>query len=191
MLEDIALMRVLPNMVVIVPGDAVEAEKATLAIAKDSRPAYLRLARDDSPVMTTDKTPFEIGKAYVFAHGTDLTIVSTGVMTPIALEAAEKLFHQGIDVEVVHCPTIKPLDVATIVKSAKKTGRVLTLEEAQVAGGLGGVVAECLGEECPVPMIRMGIKDKFGQSGTPAELLEHYGLDVKHVILQAHALMDK
>ncbi len=191
MLEDIALMRVLPNMVVVVPGDAVEAEKATRAIAADSRPAYIRLARDNSAVMTTDKTPFEIGRAYVYTPGRDLTIVATGVMTPIAMQAAERLFHDGIDVEVVHCPTIKPLDNATILTSAKKTGRVITIEEAQIAGGLGGAVAELLGEEHPVPMIRMGIKDKFGQSGTPAELLEHYGLTVKHVMLQSHAIMDK
>lgn len=191
MLEDIALMRVLPNMVVIVPGDSVEAEKATRAIAADSRPAYIRLARDDSAVMTTDKTPFEIGRAYIYTPGRDLTIVATGVMTPVAMQAAERLFHDGIDVEVVHCPTVKPLDHATILSSAKKTGRVITIEEAQIAGGLGGAVAELLGEEHPVPMIRMGIKDKFGQSGTPAELLEHYGLTVKHVMLQAHAIMDK
>lgn len=189
-LEDIALMRVLPNMVVVVPGDAVEAEKATLALAADPRPGYIRLARDNSPIVTTDKTPFEIGKAYVFAPGQDLTIISTGVMTPVALQAAEKLFHDGIDVEVVHCPTIKPLDSATILTSAKKTGRVITIEEAQIAGGLGGVVTELLSEHLPVPVVRMGVKDRFGQSGTPEELLEEYGLTAKHVMLQAHALMD-
>lgn len=189
-LEDIALMRVLPNMVVVVPGDAVEAEKATLALAADPRPGYIRLARDNSPIVTTDKTPFEIGKAYVFAPGQDLTIVSTGVMTPVALQAAEKLFHDGIDVEVVHCPTIKPLDATTILTSAKKTGRVITIEEAQIAGGLGGAVTELLSEHLPVPVVRMGVKDRFGQSGTPEELLEEYGLTAKHVMLQAHALMD-
>lgn len=189
-LEDIALMRVLPNMVVVVPGDAVEAEKATLALAADPRPGYIRLARDNSPIVTTDKTPFEIGKAYVFAPGQDLTIISTGVMTPVALQAAEKLFHDGIDVEVVHCPTIKPLDATTILTSAKKTGRVITIEEAQIAGGLGGAVTELLSEHLPVPVVRMGVKDRFGQSGTPEELLEEYGLTAKHVMLQAHALMD-
>ena len=191
MLEDIALMRVLPNMVVIVPGDSVEAEKATLAIANDSRPAYLRLARDDSLVLTTEKTPFTIGRAYVYSQGRDITIVSTGVMTGFVMKIIDTLFHQGIDAEVIHCPTIKPLDKATILASAKKTGRVLTIEEAQVAGGLGGAVAELLADEFPVPMIRMGVKDQFGQSGTPEELLAHYGLSEKHIMLQAHALMEK
>jgi transketolase len=189
-LEDIALMRVLPNMVVVVPGDAVEAEKATLALAADSRPGYIRLARDNSVVMTTDKTPFEIGKAYVFSPGTDVTIVATGVMTGFALQAAEKLYHDGIDVEVVHCPTIKPLDEDTILKSARKTKRVITIEEAQVAGGLGGAVAEMLSEKYPVPVLRMGVKDQFGQSGTPEQLLEHYGLSVKHIVFTAHHIMD-
>lgn len=190
-LEDIALMRVMPNMVVIAPGDSVEAEKATLAIATDPRPCYIRLARDNSAVITTGKTPFEIGKAYVFSPGQDVTIVSTGVMTAFALQAAEKLFQDGIDVEVVHCPTIKPLDSETIVRSARRTKRVVTIEEAQVAGGLGGAVAELLSEEYPVPMIRMGVKDLFGQSGTPEELLNHYGLSVKHIMMNVHQIMDK
>lgn len=191
MLEDIALMRVMPNMVVIVPGDSVEAEKATLALAQDQRPGYIRLARDNSPVVTTEETPFEIGKAYVFSPGQDVTIVSTGVLTPIALEAAEKLFHDGIDVEVVHCPTIKPLDAATILTSAKKTKRVITLEEAQINGGLGGAVSELLSEHLPVPVIRMGVKDTYGQSGTPEELLNHYGLSTKHVMLTVHEIFDR
>ena len=190
-LEDIALMRVLPNMVVVVPGDAVEAEKATVAIAEDSRPAYIRLARDNTPVLTTDKTPFEIGKAYVYSVGSDITIISTGVMTPLAMQAAEKLFKDGIDVEVVHCPTIKPLDAATILTSVKKTGRVITIEEAQINGGLGGAVAELLSEQMPTRMIRMGVKDQFGQSGTPDELLEHYGLTVKNIMINAHEIMSR
>lgn len=189
MLEDIALMRVLPNMVVIVPGDSVEAEKATLALAKDDRPGYLRLARDNSPVITTEKTPFEIGRAYVFSPGQDVTIISTGTMTSVALEAAEKLFHDGIDAEVVHCPTIKPLDAATILTSVKKTKKVITIEEAQVAGGLGGAVAELLSEHLPVPVIRMGVQDKFGQTGTPEELLHHYGLTSKHLMMRVHDLV--
>lgn len=190
-LEDIALMRVLPNMVVVVPGDAVEAEKATVAIAEDSRPAYIRLARDNTPVLTTNKTPFEIGKAYVYSVGSDITIISTGVMTPLAMQAAEKLFKDGIDVEVVHCPTIKPLDAATILTSVKKTGRVITIEEAQINGGLGGAVAELLSEQMPTRMIRMGVKDQFGQSGTPDELLEHYGLTVKNIMINAHEIMSR
>lgn len=191
MLEDIALMRVLPNMVVVVPGDSVEAEKATIALASDSRPGYLRLARDNSPIMTTAETPFEIGKAYVFSPGQDLTIIATGTMTSIALEAAEKLFHDGVDAEVIHCPTIKPLDAATILTSVKKTKRVITIEEAQIIGGLGGAVTELLSEHLPVPVIRMGVKDSFGQSGTPDELLKHYGLTAHNVMISAHSLMEK
>jgi transketolase len=190
-LEDVALMRVLPNMVVVVPGDSVEAEKATIALAQDSRPGYIRLARDNSPVMTTAETPFELGKAYVFSPGQDLTIIANGTMTSVALDAAEKLFHDGIDAEVIHCPSVKPLDGATILTSVKKTKRVLTIEEGQIVGGLGGAVAELLGEHLPVPIIRMGVKDVFGQSGSPEELLQHYGLTAHHVTLQAHHLMDK
>lgn len=191
MLEDIALMRVMPNMVVVVPGDSLEAKKATLALAKDKRPGYIRLARDNTPVVTTDETPFEIGKAYVYTPGQDVTIVSTGVLTPVAMEAAEKLFHDGIDVEVIHCPTIKPLDATTIITSAKKTRRVITLEEAQINGGLGGAVSELLSEHLPVQVIRMGVKDKYGQSGTPEELLKHYGLSAHHVMMQVHEILEK
>lgn len=186
MLEDIALMRALPNMVVIVPGDSLEAEKATLVMAKDNRPTYLRLAREASPVITTSETPFQIGKAYVFEPGNDVTIIATGTMTYHALVAAQKLFKDGIDAEVIHCPTIKPLDKETILKSVRKTGAVVTCEEAQINGGLGGAIAELLGEEYPVPLRRIGMKDRFGESGTPNELMEHFGLTAKHIIMAAH-----
>jgi len=191
MLEDVALMRVMPNMVVIVPGDSVEAEKATVAMADNGKPTYLRLARDNSPIMTTDKTPFEIGKAYVFSPGKDITIVANGTMTSVALEAAEKLFHDGIDAEVVHCPTVKPLDAVTIMTSVKKTKHVITIEEAQMAGGLGGAVAELVAEHSPAPVIRMGVADAYGQSGTPEELLKHYGLTAERLILNAHHILGK
>lgn len=191
MLEDIALMRVLPNMVVIVPGDSLEAEKATLAMAKDPRPNYLRLAREATPIITTPETPFEIGKAYVFAPGTDVTIISTGTMTYQALLAAEQLFKDGIDAEVVHVPTIKPLDAETILKSIRKTGCVVTVEEAQIAGGLGGAIAELLAENEPTPIHRIGMKDHFGESGEPNELLEHFGLDAKHIRLAAHHIIER
>jgi len=190
-LEDVALMRVLPNMVVIVPGDSVEAEKATIALAQDKRPGYIRLARDNSAVMTTADTPFEIGRAYVFSPGQDITIIANGTMTSVALEAAEKLFHDGIDAEIIHCPTVKPLDAATILTSVKKTKCVITIEEGQITGGLGGAVTELLSEQLPVPVIRMGVKDVFGQTGTPAELLEYYGLTAKHVAIQAHHIVNK
>ncbi len=189
MLEDIALMRVLPNMTVIVPGDSNEAEKATLALAGNPVPAYLRLAREASPVYTTDKTPFEIGKAYVYREGSDITIIATGAMTYQAMVAAEKLAKDGIEAEVVHCPTIKPLDATTIIASAKKTGKVLTVEEAQMSGGLGGAVAELLSEACPTKIMRMGMRDRFGESGAPAELLEKFGLTAKHIAFNVHHLV--
>jgi transketolase len=189
MLEDIGLMRILPNMVVIAPGDSVEAEKATLAMVKDKRPNYIRLAREATPVFTTKDTPFEIGKAYVYAEGEDVTIIATGTMTYQALVAAEKLFKQGIDAEVIHCPTIKPLDADTIIRSAKRTKRVITVEEGQAAGGLGAAVAELLSEHYPVPIRRIGMADRFGESGDPTELLDHFGLDAKHIQLVAHEMV--
>ena len=191
MLEDIALMRVLPNMVVIVPGDSLEAERATVAMAQDKRPNYLRLAREATPVITTDKTPFEIGEAYVYEKGSDVTIITTGTMTYQALLAAEQLFKDGIEAEVVHVPTIKPLDAETILKSIRKTGCVVTAEEGQVIGGLGGAIAELIAENHPAPMKRIGMLDRFGESGEPNQLLEYFGLDAKHIRLAAHHVIDK
>lgn len=189
MLEDIALMRVLPNMVVIAPGDSLEAEKATLAMAEDSRPNYMRLTREATPVITSDKTPFEIGRAYVYAPGMDITIIATGTMTYPALVAAEHLYKDGIDAEVIHCPTIKPLDAVTILKSVAKTRAVLTVEEAQINGGLGGAVAELLAEELPTRLKRMGMRDHFGESGDPKDLFKHFGLTYKHIMLTAHQVL--
>lgn len=191
MLEDIALMRVLPNMVVIAPCDSVEAEKATLAMAKDARPNYLRLAREATPVFTTAETPFEIGRAYVFKEGRDVTLIATGTMTYQALAAAELLKKDNIDAEVVHVPTIKPLDKNTILKSVGKTGAAVTAEEGQIIGGLGGAVAELLAEEQPARLKRIGMQDRFGESGAPDELLEHFGLDAKHIRLAAHGVIGK
>ena len=188
MLEDIALMRSLPNMVVIAPCDSVEAEKATMAMARDSRPNYIRLAREGTPIITTLDSPFEIGKAYVLTPGEDITIIATGTMTYQALIAADLLFKDGIDAEVVHVPTIKPLDVETILKSARKTKHVVTAEEAQINGGLGSAIAEVLGEECPVPLKRIGMRDRFGESGEPDELLAYFSLDAKHIRLAAQSL---
>lgn len=191
MLEDIALMRVLPNMVVVVPGDGVEAEKATLAIAKNGRPSYLRLAREASPIFTTKNTPFEIGKAYVLREGKDLTLFGTGIMTYQCLVAARILAGDGIDVEVVHVPTIKPLDSETILASVRKTGRAISAEEAQIAGGFGGVLAELFTDQLPLPLRRLGMLDHFGESGKPDELLEHFNLTGKHIALSAHDFIDK
>ena len=186
MLEDIALMRCLPNNIVLVPCDSVEAEKATLALAKVPSPGYIRVARDVSAVLTTPDTPFEIGKAQVFSSGTDITICACGTMVEQAMLAAEILFNDGIDAEVINVSTIKPFDSQTIIDSAKKTGTVITIEEAQINGGLGSAVAETLGENHPVPLTRMGMKDRFGESGTPAELLDYFGLTAKHIAIAAH-----
>jgi transketolase len=186
MLEDIAIMRVLPNMIVIAPCDSLEAERATLAMATDTHPNYLRLAREATPVITTAETPFEIGKAYIYKAGTDISIIATGTMTYHALRAAGMLAKDGINAEVVHVPTIKPLDEETILASVRKTGRVVTAEEGQMIGGLGGAITELLAEHHPVPVRRVGMKDRFGESGEPNELLKHFGLSATHIALSAH-----
>ena len=190
MLEDIALMRVLPNMVVVVPGDSIEAEKATRAIAENGNPSYLRLAREKTPVFSTQESPFEIGKAYVLREGKDVSLLGTGALTVQLLIAAKQLEHQGIHAEVVHVPTIKPLDEETILASVRKTGRVLTAEEAQVAGGFGGAIAELLGEKLPTPLYRVGMNDRFGESGAPAELMTHFGLDAASIAVQVKHFCD-
>lgn len=188
MLEDIALMRALPNMVVIAPADSIEASKATIAMAAHKQPNYMRLAREATPVFTTEHTPFEIGKAYIFKEGIDISLIATGTMTYQALEAAKILAKDGIDAEVVHVPTIKPLDEKTILHSVHKTRHVVTTEEGQINGGLGGAIAELLGENLPTPMLRVGMKDRFGESGKPEELLRHFGLDADHIAMAAHHL---
>lgn len=177
MLEDIALMRVLPHMVVVVPGDSVEAEKATRAIAENGKPSYLRLAREKTPVFSTEDSPFEIGKAYVLREGHDVTLLGTGTMTHKLLKVAKRLEAEGLSAEVVHVPTIKPLDTETILASVRKTGRVVTAEEAQIVGGLGGAVAELLSDQLPTPLYRIGMRDRFGESGAPNDLLAHFGLN--------------
>jgi transketolase len=191
MLEDLALMRALPNMVVLAPCDSVEAEKATLAMAEDTRPNYMRLAREKTPVFTTDKTPFEIGKAYVFREGKDVTLIATGTMTYQAMVAADILARDGVEAEVVHVPTIKPLDAETILKSVAKTRVVVTAEEAQINGGLGGAVAELLSEEMPTLLKRIGMRDHFGESGDPEELMEHFGLTATYIAMAAHELVNR
>lgn len=191
MLEDIALMRTLPNMVVLVPCDSIEAEKITLAMATDLRPNYVRLARNATPIITLPDTPFEIGKAFVFLEGFDVTLIAAGTMTYQALLAAERLNRHHISAEVINVPTIKPLDFETIVASAKKTRAVVTAEDAQINGGLGGAVAEILAERCPTIMRRIGMKDHFGESGKPNELLRHFGLDADHIVLAVQELIDR
>lgn len=189
MLEDIALMRALPNMIVIAPCDSLEAERATMAMAKDKRPNYMRLAREATPIITSPHTPFEIGSAYVFRAGSDVSIIATGTMTYQALEAAKLLAAQDISAEVINVPTIKPIDEETILNSVAKTRHVVTAEEAQVNGGLGGAVAELLGEHLPTHMVRVGMQDRFGESGQPDELLKHFGLDGPAIAKAAERLL--
>ncbi len=181
MLEDIALMRVMPNMVVIAPGDSIEAEKATIALASNGKPTYLRLAREKTPIFSTQESPFEIGKAYVLKEGHDVSLFGTGTMTYQLLKAAKLLEEKGIHAEVVHFPTIRPLDTKTLLESARKTGRIVTAEEAQAAGGFGGLVSEFLSETLPMPIKRIGINDRYGESGTPNELMEYFGLTGERV----------
>lgn len=191
MLEDIALMRVMPNMIVVCPGDGVEAEKATLAIAGNGKPSYLRATRDKTPIFSTIDSPFELGKAYVLREGKDVTLAGTGTMTYELLVAAELLKKHHIDAEVVHVPTVKPLDEETILKSVKKTGRMVTAEEAQIAGGFGGAVAELLAEKLPVPVKRLGVEDRYGESGAPREVVEKFGLDGKNLAEKIKKFVEK
>lgn len=180
-LEDIASVRCLPNIVVVVPCDSIETKKATIALGEYKGPAYFRFAREKTPVMTTDSTPFKVGEAEVFKEGTDVSIVACGPLVYQSLVAAKELVKDGILAEVIDNHTIKPMDKLTIAASAKKTGAVVTVEEHQITGGLGGAVAEVLAENFPVPMERVGMPDSFGESGAPEELLEKYGMSVKKI----------
>ena len=180
--EDIAIMRSLPNMSVISPCDAEESRQAVIAAAKYDGPVYLRFGRLAVPAVYEEgKCNFEIGKGITLKEGTDVTIITTGLMVSKCLEAAENLKEFGINAEVIDIHTIKPIDKELIIASAKKTGKVVTVEEHNIIGGLGSAVAETLCENAPTPMLRIGIEDKFGKSGTPAALLEAYGLEVGNI----------
>lgn len=183
-LEDIAITRAIPRMEVIVPCDAVEAEKATLAAAKTTAPTYIRLAREKTPVITTPETPFEIGKANIFwaSKEPQVTIIVCGGLTHYALLAAKKLQEEGVETEVINLHTIKPLDTKTILASVKKSGAVVTVEEHQMMGGMGSAVAEFLVSSHPVPQEFIAVHDQFGQSGTPEQLIKHYKLDTPSII---------
>jgi len=177
--EDIAITRVIPNMVVLSPCDAIEAKKATIAAAKTKSPTYIRLAREKTPVITTEETTFEIGKAQVFwqSDNPEVGIIATGALVYKALKIAKELGNAT----VLNLGTIKPLDEKAIIELAKKTGAIVTVEEHQIRGGMGSAVAECLAKNNPVPMEFVGVDDKFGQSGTPEELIEHYGMGESHI----------
>jgi transketolase len=183
-LEDIALMRTLPNMVVIVPCDSEETKKTTLEIAKNGKPTYLRLNREKSAVFTTEKTPFQIGKAETFWEDKDpqVAIIACGPLVYDALLAAKRLKKRGIGVLVINCHTIKPIDEQAIVHAAKICEAVVTVEDHQIAGGLGSAVAEVLANNFPVPMEFVGMKDSFGESGKAKELMEKYGLNKEGIM---------
>lgn len=189
MLEDIALMRAVPGMTVIVPADGVETKKAIFAAAQYVGPVYIRLGRPKVPIIFDEDYIFAIGKAAVIKEGSDVALMATGIMVSEALKAAELLQNQGFSAAVVNISTIKPIDAETITKVAQKTKAVVTCEEHNIYGGLGSAVAEVLVENCPVPMERIGVKDVFGRSGKPQELMEKYGLTAKDIVDAARKAM--
>ena len=181
-LDEIALMRILPNMTVIVPCDAIEAYKATMIAAEHQGPVYIRLGRNAAPIITKKEDPFEIGKAVTLREGNDVTIIGCGHSLYEALKAADALKKKGISARVINLHTPKPLDKKTLLKAAKDTGAFVTIEEHSTAGGMGSAVAEFIVENCPVPIKMLGIKDSFGESGEPLELLKYFNLMTEDVI---------
>lgn len=189
--EDIAIMRAMPNMVVVAPADGVECRLATLALTDMPGPAYLRLTRDATPVIFGEDYKFVFGKAVTLREGKDVTIFGTGVQSVRALEACDLLAKEGISAHLVHVHTLKPIDVEGIVAAAKKTGRVLTTEDHNIIGGLGGAVAEVLGQHAPTPMAIHGIQDCYGESGPNDAILEKYGMTPGHIAKAAKALLER
>ncbi|MBV8198416.1 MAG: transketolase family protein [Candidatus Eremiobacteraeota bacterium] len=178
-IEDIAIMRVIPHMTVVVPCDAVQTKKATLAISQAHGPTYLRFGREKSAVITTDATPFEIGKAQLFREGGDVAIVACGILVYNALIAADRLAREaGIECRVINNHTVKPMDQTAVLDAARACGALVTVEEHQQQAGMGSRVAEILAQHHPTPIEFVGVDDRFGQSGDPAELIEHYGMGV-------------
>ena len=190
--EDIALMRVLPNMTVINPADYVEAKAAVLAMASFIGPTYMRFGRLAVPVYNDEKTyKFEVGKGITIKDGKDITIIATGLMVAEAMEAANALHEQGIDARLINIHTIKPIDRDIIIKAAKETGKIITVEEHSVIGGLGSAVGDVVLEECPVPVIKIGVKDTFGHSGAAKDLLKEYGLCAENIVAVTKAALGK
>ena len=194
-LEDIAITRVIPNMVVISPCDAIEAKKATIACAKTKDPTYMRLARNETPIITTKETPFEIGKAqivFIPEQGlANVGIIATGPILYKAILAGRELEKRGIKVKVMNLSTIKPLDTEAVIALAKETKKIVTVEDHQIAGGLGSAVAECLSQNYSAPIEFVGINDKFGQSGTPEELEKHYKIDIENIIEKVEKILNR
>ena len=180
--EDISLMRTLPNMTVLVPADAIEMEKAVFAAAKYNGPVYIRTGRLPTDICTEENTPFEIGKANILKEGADAAVIACGIMVPQAVLAAEELAKEGIHIRVVNMHTIKPLDTEAVLAAARDCGAVVTAEEHSIIGGLGSAVAEVLADGSHVPFERVGIMDRFGQSGKPPMLFEAYGLTAKEIV---------
>lgn len=191
-LEDISLMRVLPGMTVIVPADAVEAFKAIKAVAKSQGPAYVRLGRPAVPVIYEDDNySFEIGRSVELKNGSDVTIIACGIMVAAALDAARILLEDNISAKVINMHTIKPVDRSAIISAAKETGSIVTAEEHSIIGGLGSAVCEVIGEEFPVPVIRVGVSDTFAESGSPSDLIEKYGLTSMDIAKAAKKAISK
>ncbi len=190
-LEDVGMMQMLPHMVVINPCDYNQTKAATIAIADHDGPVYLRFGRPSVPIFTPEDQVFEIGKGILLTEGTDVTIIATGHLVWPSIQAAQELHAQGISVEVINIHTIKPLDEALVVASARKTGAVVVAEEHQILGGLGSSVAQTLARECPTPMTFVGVNDSFGESGTPAQLMTKYGLDTVDVVKACQAVIKR
>lgn len=192
-LEDIAITRALPNMVVISPCDSLESEKATIAAQEYEThgPIYLRFHREKTPLITTRSSPFKIGKALIFREGKDATVIACGPLVYEALVAAKEVEKDGLDIRVINMSTIKPLDISTVLEAARETEAVVTAEEHQITGGLGGAVAEVLSEHRPTPMQRVGIMDRFGESGQPDELLTKFGLKSRDIKAAIRSVMER
>lgn len=190
-IEDLAIMRSLPNMTVLCPADGPETAAAIRAVAEYDGPVYVRLGRAKVPVVFEEKCDFAIGKGAVVREGNDLTFVTTGLMTAQAVEAAEILAEENIDARVVHLGSIKPIDVDLVLQAARQTGAIVTAEEHSIIGGLGGAVCEVLAEGCPTPVERVGMRDVFGQSGTADDLLAHYGLTPAHLVEAAERVLQR
>ncbi|MEK7130423.1 MAG: transketolase C-terminal domain-containing protein [Patescibacteria group bacterium] len=181
-LEDIASVRAIPNLTIIVPCDSIETKKATIAAANIKGPVYFRFTREKTPVITTDKTPFKVGQAEILHEGKDASIIVCGPLVYQSLIAADKLAQEGIKVRVINNHTIKPLDEKTIIAAAKETGAIVTVEEHQITGGLRGAIAECVTANHPVPIEAVGMPNCFGESGQPDELLEKYGMTAREIV---------
>lgn len=190
--EDIALMRTIPGMTIINPSDYVEAKAAVLAMAEYEGPTYLRFGRLAVPVFNDETTyKFEVGKGITIKDGKDITIIASGLMVAEAMEAGRALAEQGIDARIINIHTIKPIDRDIIIKAARETGKIVTVEEHSVIGGLGSAVGDVVLEECPVPVIKIGMNDKFGESGAAKELLKKYGLCAENIVAMTKAALGK